>query len=558
MPKLRNVLATSTVLCLLSAAASAQTVTTLVNPPPSDGVVYGFLMTDGSVLFQGGGIYDWYKFTPDAYGSYQNGTWSSVASLPVGYGPYANSGAVLPDGRLLIAGGEYLVNKADTKLVFKLTTTSAIYDPRANSWTVFPGPRDWTAIGDSPGTVLANGRFLLGAKLTRRQALLDPKTLTWLPVQSDGKADHNAEEGWTLMPDGSILTVDVYNAPHSERYLPSSTGLTGEWISDGSTVANLKFTWTTGPDAHKIPFKHDGHTYYYKPAGEIGPALLRPDGTVFATGAINTVPVKAPEGHTAIYHPGRRATDPGTWVPGPDFQSGDDAGDEYAVLLPNGNVLVEANTNGIDESADTRARRLEHLMQTHTPMSASIRLHTAAAVSPQPAACGGNPVQIYHLYEFDGTNFPLEPVDVQTCGNSLNLLGLPSGETIVGGVGLYTSATGNPAPDWAPVVTTFPATISAGGLYKISGKRFSGLSQANAFGDEFAAPTNYPLVRVTNDATGHVFYCRTHDWTSSGVATGSKIVTTSFDVPDTVESGPGVLEVVANGIPSRSVRVTVR
>ena len=59
-------------------------------------------------------------------------------------------------------------------------------------------------------------------------------------------------------------------------------------------------------------------------------------------------------------------------------------------------------------------------------------------------------------------------------------------------------------------------------------------------------------------ATGHVFYARTHDHSTMGVATGSATVSTNFDVPATMESGASTLEVVANGIPSAPVSVTVK
>jgi hypothetical protein len=65
------------------------------------------------------------------------------------------------------------------------------------------------------------------------------------------------------------------------------------------------------------------------------------------------------------------------------------------------------------------------------------------------------------------------------------------------------------------------------------------------------------LVRITNTATGHVFYARTHNHSTMGVATGSAIVSTNFDVPSTMETGLSTLEVVANGIPSLAVTVTV-
>jgi hypothetical protein len=183
----------------------------------------------------------------------------------------------------------------------------------------------------------------------------------------------------------------------------------------------------------------------------------------------------------------------------------------------------------------------------------------AAAAAPQQASnpCTPFPEYIYDLYEFDGTNLNLQPVNVTTCGNSLSLLVLPTGETIVGGVGLYTSATGNPAPDWAPVITEYPSHVQRGHTYEIEGRQFNGLSQAAAFGDEFPTPTNYPLARITNDATGHVVYARTHDHSTMAVATGSQTVSTNIDVPNAIETGPSLLEVVANGIPSIPVHVTV-
>jgi len=100
--------------------------------------------------------------------------------------------------------------------------------------------------------------------------------------------------------------------------------------------------------------------------------------------------------------------------------------------------------------------------------------------------------------------------------------------------------------------------VTRGKTYQISGTQFNGLSQAAGFGDEVETATNYPLVRITNNATGHVFYTRTHDHSTMGVATGSATVSTNFDVPSGMETGAGKLEVVANGIPSQPFSVTVK
>jgi len=457
-----------------------QTLQTLANQPP-DGAGIGFLLTDGSVIFQGGNSFDWSKLTPDNSGSYLKGTWSPIASLPGGYAPLYFASSVLADGRLVILGGEYNFGN------FVLTNLGAIYDPVADTWSSLAPPTGWNYIGESPSVVLPGGQFLVGKKLDMLMAELDPGTLQWTAVSSTGKSDFNAEEGWTLLPDGSVLTFDVQNAPNSERYIPS----TQTWITAGNTPRDLH-----SPGGSCIPYGGG----CYPPPGEVGPAVLRPDGTVFATGSKST----AGPGHTAVYTPPVILTGPGSWTVGPDFPNNDNAGDSFAVLLPNGHVLVEGNSGT--------------------------------------------------LYEFDGAK--LTPGKVVAAGSSL--LVLPTGEVIVGGppVQIYTPS-GQASASWAPNITTFPASVTRGSTYSISGTQFNGLSQAAAFGDEDETATNYPLVRITNQATGHVFYARTHDHSTMAVATGNAIVSTNFDVSAATETGASSVEVVANGIASASVSITV-
>ena len=460
----------------------AQTLQTLIHQPPA-GVGMSFLLTDGTVMFQGNSSATWYKLTPDNTGNYVNGTWAKLANLPAGYVPYAFASSVLGDGRVLIEGGEY------NSGAFVLTNKGAIYDPKANTWTSVAPPTGWTTIGDSPSVMLPNGLFLLGNKLTKDMAVLDPATLTWTAVPSTYKKDFNAEEGWTLMPNGTVLTFDVKNAPHAERYLPTKL----KWVSAGSTIVDLH-----SPTDVVGCIQYPGGCYY--PPGEVGPAILRPDGTVFATGSYSNN--GAGPGHTSIFHPGRYLGSRGIWTVGPDFPNGDNAGDSWAALLPNGNVLVAGNSG--------------------------------------------------RLYEFDGTNLK------STVAFYGSLLVLPTGQVIIAGgsVKVYTS-TGTYSPAWAPTITTFPGTITRGSTYSIAGTQFNGLSQAASFGDEFETSTNYPLVRITNQSSGHVFYARTHNHSSMGVATGAAIVSTNLDVPTVAETGTSSLEVVANGIPSAAVTVTV-
>jgi len=83
------------------------------------------------------------------------------------------------------------------------------------------------------------------------------------------------------------------------------------------------------------------------------------------------------------------------------------------------------------------------------------------------------------------------------------------------------------------------------------------LSQCAAYGDDNQSATNWPLVRITNAATGKVVYARTHSFSTMGVATGSKLVSAKFDVPASIGLGASTLEVVANGIPSAAVAVVI-
>jgi hypothetical protein len=135
---------------------------------------------------------------------------------------------------------------------------------------------------------------------------------------------------------------------------------------------------------------------------------------------------------------------------------------------------------------------------------------------------------------------------------------LPNGQVLVGGgtTEAYTSL-GTYQSSWQPTISSYPSTVTPGSTYPISGTQFNGLSQAGAFGDEFQFATNYPLVRITNKSTHHVFYARTHDHSTMGVATGSATVSTNFDVPTTIDSGASTLVVIANGIPSAAVSITV-
>jgi hypothetical protein len=375
---------------------------------------------------------------------------------------------------------------------------------------MIPAPAGLDYIGDVSVVTLADGRVLIGDKLFKRMWVFDPSTNQWSAVSFTGYPSNDfAEMGFTLLPSGSVLTVDVRNSPASYHFNPG----TGTFVSDGPTPASL--AELTGTPLSYGPAQVQtvgGVTYGPGPAGvyiapgEIGPSILRPDGSVFWAGAAASGQIA----HTAIYHPGASPIAAGSWTAGPNFPAGEDADDVCAVLLVNGNVLIAGKSDA--------------------------------------------------LYEFDGTSLN-RTVAPPTSAVGTFLLPLPSGQALVLTPGqgvrakLYTPV-GGPQAGWAPTITSAPAAVVRGQSYPLTGTQLNGLSQAASFGDEFDAPTNYPMVRIRNLATGHISYARTHDH-PMGVATGGALVTTHFDVPAGSETGASQLVVVANGIASAPVSVTV-
>jgi hypothetical protein len=482
MKGLRVLVVALAILLVLPALASAQTWTQLTNQPSFE-TDSALQLTDGTVMVHQYNSGNWWRLTPDTTGSYINGTWTQLASMPSGYAPLYFAAAVFADGNVLIEGGEYNNLSQDE------TNKGAFYNTAANTWTNVAPPTGWTEIGDSPAQILATGQFYIGQNESTKSALFNETAMTWITTGvGTGKADNYSEEGFALLPDNSILTVDTQDLLNSERFIPT----TRTWMTAGSTLVEL-------PDPG---------------SEEIGPNVLQPASlTVLALGAKSSG-----SAHTAIYTPSTN-----TWVAGPNFPTGGMA-DAPAAVLPDGNVLVE----------------------------------TCPGIF-------GSPVT---FYEFNGSTFTVtvkpSNVGAQNTSYEGRFLDLPTGQvlfTVADGstkeAAVYTP-TGSANPAWAPVITGLQSqTLTPGSTYTIKGTQFNGLSSGASYGDDAQMNSNYPLVRITQGT--NVVYCKTHNHTSMGVATGATIVGTRFDVPATsaLVTGAATIEVVANGIASAPKNVHI-
>ena len=141
------------------------------------------------------------------------------------------------------------------------------------------------------------------------------------------------------------------------------------------------------------------------------------------------------------------------------------------------------------------------------------------------------------------------------------MLLLPTGQILLTTQGseiyIYTpdAASNNPAPAWRPANISVPSDMYLGQSYILYGTQLNGLSQACSYGDDAQMATNYPIVQLTNTATGQVRYVRSHDFSTMGVATGPTPQACEIDIPSDLAVGGWNLIVIANGIPSEPVAV---
>ncbi len=481
MRSFTSIAAMAAVLALgtLPGTAAAQTWTKLKNTPPTAASA-PLLLKDGSVIVQNnddGSVFtgDWYKLTPDNTGSYVNGTWSKIASMPSGYAPLFYASQVLPNGDVVVEGGEYNGGGGGV-----WTNKGAYYTYKKNKWAAFNPPPGWANTGDAQSIVLSDGTYMVANPYQGAQsAIYNFASKTWKNTGT-GKADDYDEEGWTLLPSGQVLTVDCWKSTSSEIYT------NGTWASAGSTVVNL-------PDGS---------------SKEMGPLVLRPDGTVFAVGAT---------GNTAVY-----TISTGKWAAGPQFpKSGSsfyDEADGPGSLEPSGNVLL--------------------------------------AASPGVFNAG------VQFFEFDGTKLNKvanTPNAANVSSFQVYLLLLPTGQILqtdfTNDVEIYTPA-GSAQQAWAPTITSFPSTVKHGKKYTITGVQLAGVSAGSAYGDDFQNNVNYPLTRITNTASGHVFYAFTNNL-SSPLPQNPNSVTATVTIPKNIEKGPSTLVVAADGIASAPVSITI-
>ena len=359
----------------------------------------------------------------------------------------------------------------------------------------------------------------------------DPLSNTWTQQPQQGRGFSDAEA--VTLPNGNVMVATFgQNWPCMIYDIVANTWSSGPpvvggqdeaaWVklADGS-ILTIDPTGTNSeryiPSLNKwIP---DGRvpTIMYGFGGELGAGFLLPNGNALFIGATN---------HTAIYTPSG-TTNAGVWTAGADIPYNASEGttlgavDSSAAMLFNGKILCALGTDTNWGSAT-------------------------------------------YFYEYDYTANSFTQVGSPTGGNSAaitpygtQMLDLPDGTVLFsyGNTQVYSYQ-----PDGSPVANGVPAinnvVVNYDNSYAIFGTLLNGISQGAAYGDDKQMDTGRPIAYLTNSA-GNVQYCRTYNWSTCAVATGTNVLSTFMALPSGLANGTYPLKVSANGISSAPYSLTV-
>ena len=184
------------------------------------------LLPDGKVLIAGGREID----TAELYDP-NTGLWSYTGNMmSVRFG---HTATVLPNGKVLVAGGERWDNYNGRAI---LIVSAELYDPTTGAWST--AGNMITPRNEATATLLPNGKILVaggtveGGYDTSSTELYDPATDTWAPT-GDMLGGGHAQTTATLLTTGKVLVTGGYGGSvDSELYDPA----TGVWAITGSKI----------------------------------------------------------------------------------------------------------------------------------------------------------------------------------------------------------------------------------------------------------------------------------------------------------------------------------
>jgi hypothetical protein len=437
--------------------------------------------------------------------------------------------------------------------------------------TFSPSFRPPGCFGDVPSMQLPGLKLFAGSLPNNSSFIYDLATDTWTRAANKVYSDSSDEESWAKMPNGSILEYDIFKSAaagtgFAERYDPT----TNTWFSvspaDGTANGFLPLL-----SSNAIGF-------------ELGPIVRLADGRIFAIGANQ---------HTALYTPSTN-----TWAAGPDIMGNSGgvsfpfgADDAPGAVMPNGHVLFAADFGpGVTTTGDittgsaiitnipstvgylvgwgvsgTGIPSATTILSVDSPSQIHINKNATATIPGATLKIGTTFDKPTQLFDFNPATSTIAPVSPAIPDANLSnapafvtrMLMLPTGQVLFSDssnqLWIYTPDGAAPAALW-PVINE--VTYNGAGVFTLTGKQLNGQSAGSNYGDDVQTDENYPIIRFTNSA-GQVYYARTSNWSSVGIATGTTLMTTNFTLNPAMPAGPYALIVSAAGISSAPMFVNI-
>lgn len=256
------------------------------------------LLPNGKVLVAGGEVGVSSLHTAELYDP-ATGTWTATGRMV--FGRSRHTATLLPSGRVLVAGG---LGPGSA------LATAELYDPVSGTWTETGTMTTWRS--HHTATLLLNGRVLVAAGYNNwsydqlSAELYDPTTGSWTAT---GDLTKRRAHAAVLLVSGKVLVSGGINGSTylNTAYLYDPAA--GTWAYTGSLMNERRV----------------GHS-----------ATVLPNGNVLVAGGSNTLPVATAE----VFN-----VPTSTWTPTSNNMTGA-RNDHTATLLPSGRVLVTGGFGG--------------------------------------------------------------------------------------------------------------------------------------------------------------------------------------------------------------------